>query len=539
MIRSIPWRRSLGVRLGGTMLILVAMALLLVFFNYMVFRSLRQAVGPEHAATIRRYEVLLLVFGGLLVVVFGLVSWIVRTLSQRIRRLAQTADRIAAGELDRSAEVAGDDELAALAQSFNTMTGTLRQTIEQVSAQESRMQAILGSTADGIVTIDDQGRITWVNAAVERLFNARADALLGRDVATLMAAADGHHAEGLPAPDLRAGLAQALGREREVQGLRPDGTRFPLSLRVAALRHAGARLYIGTMQDITERKRAEAERETLLETIREAVGRLSAATAQILASTSDQAAGAQEQAAAVSQTVATVDQVAQTAAQGAQRAKGVGEAVQHALEVGQNGRAAIEDSIAALDRLKEQVESTAQNILMLAEQAQAIGEIIATVNDIAEQTNLLALNAAIEASRAGEHGRGFAVVASEVKALADQSKRATAQVRQILGEIQKATNTAVLSTEEVTKGVAAAIWAGGQSGQTINTLADTLADAAQAAAQIAASAGQQATGMAQINHAMKNLDQVSKQNLDATRQVERAAENLNALGTRLAGLAAS
>src|SRR4029450_11090394 len=107
------------------------------------------------------------------------------------------------------------------------------------------------------------------------------------------------------------------------------------------------------------------------------------------------------------QTVATVDQVAQTAAQGAQRAKGVGEAVQHALDVGQNGRRAIEDSVPPLDRLKEQVESTAQNILMLAEQAQAIGEIIATVNDIAEQTNLLALNAAIEASRAGEYGRGF------------------------------------------------------------------------------------------------------------------------------------
>ena len=94
------------------------------------------------------------------------------------------------------------------------------------------------------------------------------------------------------------------------------------------------------------------------------------------------------------------------------------------------------------------MEATAENILALAEQAQAIGEIIATVNDIAEQTNLLALNAAIEASRAGEQGKGFAVVAGEVKALADQSKKATAQVRQILGEIQKATNTAVLSTEE-------------------------------------------------------------------------------------------
>ena len=178
-----------------------------------------------------------------------------------------------------------------------------------------------------------------------------------------------------------------------------------------------------------------------------------------------QAAGAQEQAAAVGQTVTTVDEVTQTADQAAQRAKMVGDTVQRTLEIGKAGRKAVEDSIAALDRVKDQVEATAENILMLAEQAQTIGEIIATVNDIAEQTNLLALNAAIEASRAGEHGKGFAVVAGEVKALADQSKKATAQVRQILGEIQKATNTAVLSTEEVTKGVAAAAKVAGQAGR--------------------------------------------------------------------------
>src|SRR5204862_2053088 len=127
----------------------------------------------------------------------------------------------------------------------------------------------------------------------------------------------------------------------------------------------------------------------------------------------------------------------------------------------------------------------------LAERAQAIGEIIATVADIAEQTNLLALNAAIEASRAGEQGRGFSVVAGEVKALADQSKKATAQVRQILGEVQKATNAAVLSTEEVTRGVTTAAAVAAQAGEAIKTLADTLAQTSQAATQIVASSGQQ------------------------------------------------
>jgi methyl-accepting chemotaxis protein len=283
-------------------------------------------------------------------------------------------------------------------------------------------------------------------------------------------------------------------------------------------------------------KQRNHQNERLLKTIREAVSKLTSATSEILASTAQQASGARQQATGVAQTVTTVDQVTQTANQAAQRARGVGESVQRALEVGQNGRRTVEASVATLNQLKARVESTAADILRLAEQAQAIGEIIATVNDIAEQTNILALNAAIEASRAGEQGKGFAVVAAEVKTLADQSKKATTQVRQILGEIQRATHTAVLSTEEVTKGVSEAILAGGQSSQTINILADTLGDTAQAAAQIVASAGQQATGMGQISQAMRSLDQVARQNLVSTREVEQASQNLNILGNELTGL---
>jgi methyl-accepting chemotaxis protein len=270
--------------------------------------------------------------------------------------------------------------------------------------------------------------------------------------------------------------------------------------------------------------------------IRETVAQLTSTGAEILASTSQQASGVQEQAAAVAQTVATVNQVTQTAEQAAQRARGVGETFGRTVETGRAGKQALEESLAAKRNVQTQVETTAENITALAEQAQAIGEIIATVNDIAEQTNLLALNAAIEASRAGEAGRGFSVVAAEVKALAEQSRKATVQVRHILGEIQKATNKAVLSTEEVTRGVSTAIRLGTQASETITSLAEALSSTAQAAAQIVASAGQQATGMTQIHTAIQSIDQAARQNLAAVRQAEQAAQDLNQLGSRLAAL---
>jgi methyl-accepting chemotaxis protein len=105
-------------------------------------------------------------------------------------------------------------------------------------------------------------------------------------------------------------------------------------------------------------------------------------------------------------------------------------------------------SIEGMKKIQTQMESIAESVVKLSEQSQAIGEIIASVNDLAEQSNLLAVNAAIEAAKAGEQGKGFAVVAQEVKSLAEQSKQATSQVRTIFNDIQKATTAAVLATEQ-------------------------------------------------------------------------------------------
>ena len=284
------------------------------------------------------------------------------------------------------------------------------------------------------------------------------------------------------------------------------------------------------------RTMVESQRRVTRE-ILEGVGVLASSSSEILATTVQLAAGAAEAASAVSETTATVAEVKQAAGVSSSKAKYVSESAQKVSQVSQAGRKSVESVIHGMQRIQEQMESIAESIVRLSEQSQAIGEIIATVNDLAEQSNLLAVNAAIEAAKAGEQGKGFAVVAQEVKSLAEQSKQATAQVRTLLSDIQKATSAAVIATEQGSKAVEAGVKQSAESGESIRLLADSVSEAAQAATQIAASSQQQMVGMDQVALAMENIMQASVQNVSGTKQAEVAAQSLHELGQKLKQLA--
>ncbi|MCQ2958102.1 MAG: methyl-accepting chemotaxis protein [Candidatus Gastranaerophilales bacterium] len=111
----------------------------------------------------------------------------------------------------------------------------------------------------------------------------------------------------------------------------------------------------------------------------------------------------------------------------------------------------IKESLDKMYTIRQKIQTIAELILELSEQAQHISNNIGIVEDIAEQTNMLALNAAVEAARAGEHGKGFAVVASEIRKLADESKQATTKIIDLVREIQNATNSTVMAAEEGSK----------------------------------------------------------------------------------------
>lgn len=348
-------------------------------------------------------------------------------------------------------------------------------------------------------------------------------------------------AEKIASGDLTSDVSIDTRRD-EVGVLARAFAQMTQSLRETA--RAAERIAAG---DLTVEMRPKSEKDVLgnafaamrnnlrgaIEEIQKSVNVFTSSASEIAAAATQVASGAAETATAVNETTVTVEEVKQTAQLSSQKSKYVSESAQKAVQISQSGRKSVEEAIEAMNRIREQMESIAESIVRLSEQSQAIGTIIATVNDLAEQSNLLAVNASIEAAKAGEQGRGFAVVAQEVKSLAEQSKQATAQVRTILSDIQKATSASVMATEQGSKAVEAGVKQSVQAGESVHKLAESIAEAAQTATQIAASSQQQMAGMDQMTLAMENIKQASEQNVTSTKQTEIAAQNIHELGQTL------
>ena len=268
------------------------------------------------------------------------------------------------------------------------------------AAEEAQMQAILDSTADGIITIDEKGTVHSFNKACERMFGYLAHEVTGQNINMLMPSPYREEHDGYLNRYHRTGEAHIIDKEREVEGRRKDGSDFPLALRVRAMDSEGEEaMYIGMIQDITERNKLDEERQRVFATVTEVSDRLGTTSAEILASVTQQAPATEEQAVSVTETMTTADQVSQTASQSAEQAKGVAEEASRSVELGREGRAVVEKTVANMTIVSDQAKSAAESIQQLSEKAESIGEIITTVNEIANQTNLLALNAAIEASQ--------------------------------------------------------------------------------------------------------------------------------------------
>ncbi len=267
--------------------------------------------------------------------------------------------------------------------------------------------------------------------------------------------------------------------------------------------------------------------------ILESVNNLASATSEISATSSQLAASSAETATSISQISSTVEEVHRMARLSQDKANEVSQRAEQTAQISQEGRQVTEDVLQGLHHIRKEMEFVAENVMRLSEQSRHIGDIIEAVRDLADQVNLLSVNAAIEAAKAGEQGKGFVVVAQEMRSLADQSKEATEQVKQILTEIQKGTSGAVLAIERGTKAAAAGLELGEQAGEAIRRLAETVEASSESALQIAASSQEQVVGMEQLVHAVQNIRDAMSQNTEAAHQIEESVRDLDRLSQAL------
>jgi len=168
----------------------------------------------------------------------------------------------------------------------------------------------------------------------------------------------------------------------------------------------------------------------------------------------------------------------------------------------------------------EQAQKTDDRVNALSQAATRIGDVVELINTIAGQTNLLALNATIEAARAGEAGRGFAVVASEVKALAEQTAKATGEIRLQIDGIQSATQESVAAIKEISGTI-------GRISEISSTIASAVEEQGAATQEISRNVQQAAQGTQQVASNIRDVQRGAIETDSASSEVLSSAQSLS------------
>ncbi len=190
-----------------------------------------------------------------------------RWVSQPLRKLAIFSSDIADGKYDSTMNYKSHDEVGKLVKAFDSMRQQIKGRETDLIESQARNKAVIENAVDGIISIDVKGNVESFNPAAEKIFGYSANEVNGQNIKMLMPQPYQREHDGYLYNYMSTGKKKIIGSGREVEGLRKDGTTFPLELAVSEVKLDDRRLFIGIIRDITERKKVEQMKTEFVSTV--------------------------------------------------------------------------------------------------------------------------------------------------------------------------------------------------------------------------------------------------------------------------------
>ncbi|MBD1885178.1 MCP four helix bundle domain-containing protein [Microcoleus sp. FACHB-45] len=257
---------------------------------------------------------------------------------------------------------------------------------------------------------------------------------------------------------------------------------------------------------------------------------------EIAATIEQQERIAVQQAASVNQTTTTMDELGASSRQSAMQAESALENASNVLNMAAEGSKVVHKTQQGMLSLTEKVGAIAEQVLHLSQQTNQIANITNLVSDLANQTNMLAINATVEAVRSGEQGKGFGVVAREIRRLADESKKSSAQINDLVNDIKNAINKTVMVTDEGKKTLDNSLKLTEGTADNFSNVANAINSVVVSSQQIYLNTKQQAIAIEQVVDAMNLLNKGATETASGITQSRIGTQTLNKAALNLTSL---
>lgn len=271
----------------------------------------------------------------------------------------------------------------------------------------------------------------------------------------------------------------------------------------------------------------------VIKNIQRSAEELGLSTNVVAESSSHAQKAAEDQHAASMRSVEQIQNMAAGTAKIAEIAKQTEQNSEKTLELSKKGNEAMNNTTEAINKVSATVLETAEKIRNLKDKSSEISGSAGLIAEVADQTNLLALNAAIEAARAGEHGRGFAVVADEVRKLAERTGQTTAQITNMISDIQKEIEVTVAAMEQTLPQVEKGLELAGITSELLNEIQAKANDSLAMAQNVSESSTQQEVGIQTVQSYLSEMADMSSNTQMMMQENVKEVEKLETISAQL------